>query len=52
MEWRLLYNSQKHGISFSTFLGRLGEAAPTLLLIRYATWQDTILLVPGSSWVD
>jgi len=35
LEWRLLYNSQKHGISFSTFLGRLGEATPTLLLIRW-----------------
>jgi hypothetical protein len=34
LEWRLLYNSQKHGISFSTFMGRLGEATPTLLLIR------------------
>lgn len=37
IEWRLLYNSQKHGISFSTFLGRLGEASPTLLLIRQAS---------------
>lgn len=35
MEWRLLYNSQKHGISFSNLMARLGEATPTLLLIRY-----------------
>jgi hypothetical protein len=34
LEWRMLFNSQKHGISFTTFMGRLGEAAPTLLLIR------------------
>lgn len=33
-EWRLLFSSRIHGLSFNTFLGRLGEAAPTLLLLR------------------
>lgn len=33
-DWRLLFNSGKHGMSFSTFMGRLGEASPTLLLVR------------------
>lgn len=51
-EWRLLFNSSKHGMSYSTFLGRLGEACPTLLLVRdkggavfggiaHAPWQKT-----------
>ncbi|KAI8473847.1 MAG: TLD-domain-containing protein [Monoraphidium minutum] len=33
-EWRLLFSSAKHGASYSTFLSRLGDAAPTLLLVR------------------
>lgn len=33
-EWRLVFSSAKHGMSFNTFVGRLGEAAPTLLLVR------------------
>jgi hypothetical protein len=35
-EWHLLYNSSRHGVSFSTFMARVGgdETAPTLLLIR------------------
>jgi hypothetical protein len=47
-----LFNSTKHGMSYSTFLGRLGEASPTLLLVRdkggavfggiaHAPWQKT-----------
>jgi hypothetical protein len=51
-DWRLLFNSTKHGMSYSTFLGRLGEASPTLLLVRdkggavfggiaHAPWQKT-----------
>jgi hypothetical protein len=26
-DWRLLFNSAKHGMSYSTFLGRLGDAS-------------------------
>jgi hypothetical protein len=33
-EWRLLFSSDRHGASFNTFLARLGEAAPTLVLVR------------------
>jgi hypothetical protein len=33
-EWRLLFNSSKHGMSFSTFMGRVGEACPTMLIIK------------------
>jgi hypothetical protein len=33
-EWRLLFSSARHGASFNTFVARLGEAAPTLLLLR------------------
>ncbi|GBF95254.1 hypothetical protein Rsub_08285 [Raphidocelis subcapitata] len=33
-EWRLLFSSARHGASFSTLLARLGDAAPTLLLVR------------------
>jgi hypothetical protein len=51
-DWRLLFNSAKHGMSYSTFLGRLGDASPTLLLVRdkggavfggiaHAPWQKT-----------
>ncbi|WIA39202.1 hypothetical protein OEZ86_005327 [Tetradesmus obliquus] len=51
-DWRLLFNSTKHGMSYSTFLGRLGQASPTLLLLRdkggavcgaiaHAPWQKT-----------
>jgi hypothetical protein len=51
-DWRLLFNSTKNGMSYSTFLGRLGEASPTLLLVRdkggavfggiaHAPWQKT-----------
>lgn len=51
-DWRLLFNSARHGMSYSTFLGRLGQASPTLLLLRdkggavfggiaHAPWQKT-----------
>jgi hypothetical protein len=33
-EWRLLFTSQKHGMSFNTLIAKLGEATPTLLLVR------------------
>jgi hypothetical protein len=33
-EWRLLFGSARHGASFSTLLARLGDSAPTLLLVR------------------
>lgn len=60
-EWRLLFSSAKHGASFSTLLGRLGGAAPTLLLVRdhggrvfggvaHAPWRRAGAFYGGRAW--
>ncbi|XP_073017438.1 uncharacterized protein [Primulina eburnea] len=33
-EWKLLYHSAVHGLSFSTFLGNIPDDGPTLLIIK------------------
>lgn len=33
-EWRLLFNSDLHGKSFATFVGRIIDKGPTLLVVR------------------
>ncbi|KAK9153592.1 hypothetical protein Sjap_001072 [Stephania japonica] len=33
-EWKLLYNSGVHGLSFNTFLGNVSNEGPTVLIIK------------------